>query len=292
MDLLSRLTAFNQRRFAVRVPDASWKTNIDEDFELIKKEIDWIETRRLELKPITSEVPREAAAFLRWFEGLKETGPGQGDPLFPWLSQKANFSEMQWFIHQEVAGEAGFDDLLAHTQVKMPNQVKLEMARNFWDEMGRGKESGMHGPMLERTAKELRIHEIDAPHIPETLELANLMSALAFHRMYAYQSVGALGAIELTAPTRAVYVYQGLKRLMVSASGCQYFLLHGTLDVKHSEDWNREVIYPLVKSRPEVAEFIAEGALLRLFAGEKCFKAYHQHFKNSFIPAVRDLEAE
>ena len=25
-----------------------------------------------------------------WFERLKEHGPGQGDPLFPWLATQAN----------------------------------------------------------------------------------------------------------------------------------------------------------------------------------------------------------
>ena len=59
---------------------------------------------------------------------------------------------MKWFLLQEVAGEAGFEDLLAMAQVKMPVPAKLEMARNFWDEMGRGKAKGMHGPMLERLA--------------------------------------------------------------------------------------------------------------------------------------------
>ena len=64
---------------------------------------------------------------------------------------------MKWFIEQEVAGEAGFDDLLALTQIKMPEQAKLEMARNYWDEMGRGASKGMHGPMLERLARYLEL---------------------------------------------------------------------------------------------------------------------------------------
>ena len=49
---------------------------------------------------------------------------------------------------QEAAGEAGFDDLVAMTQVKLPTRAKLELARNYWDEMGRGNPKGMHGPML------------------------------------------------------------------------------------------------------------------------------------------------
>ena len=79
-------------------------------------------------------------------------GPGQNDPLFPWLERLASFEEMKWFLEQEVSGEAGFDDLVALTQIKMPQTPKLEMARNYWDEMGRGNAQGMHGPMLTRLA--------------------------------------------------------------------------------------------------------------------------------------------
>ena len=64
---------------------------------------------------------------------------------------------MLWFVTQEVAGEAGFEDLLALTQVKMPVTAKLEMARNYWDEMGRGRVGGMHGPLLERLAGYLNV---------------------------------------------------------------------------------------------------------------------------------------
>ena len=89
--------------------------------------------------------------FIDWFEELRETGPGQGDPLFPWIAEVATREEMLWFLTQEVAGEAGFDDLLAITQVKMPVTAKLEMARNYWDEMGRGKDTAMHGPLAGTT---------------------------------------------------------------------------------------------------------------------------------------------
>src|SRR3546814_13452885 len=97
-----------------------------------------METLRAEVADEAALAPTEAGDFLAWFEGLRETGPGQGDPLFPWLASHASKEELRWFFEQEAAGEAGFDDLVAMTQVKMPVQAKLELARNYWDEMGRG----------------------------------------------------------------------------------------------------------------------------------------------------------
>jgi hypothetical protein len=43
--------------------------------------------------------------------------------------------QMQWFLTQEIAGEAGFEDLTAFTQIRLPVRPKLELARTYWDEM-------------------------------------------------------------------------------------------------------------------------------------------------------------
>ncbi|HEX8820292.1 MAG TPA: hypothetical protein VF794_10230 [Archangium sp.] len=48
------------------------------------------------------------------------------------------------------------------------------------------------------------------------------------------------------------------------------------LDVKHSEAWNRELLRTLVEADPRVARPIAEGALMRLDAGARCFERYRR----------------
>ena len=220
-------------------------------------------------------VPRDADAFVAWFESLRISGPGQHDPLFPWLEHEATYEELRWFLRQEVAGEAGFDDLVALTQLRMPAQAKLELARNYWDEMGRGIPTAMHGPMLARLADALEI-EREVDPVEEAIALGNLMSGLAFNRGFAFHAVGALGVVELTAPDRTRAVNLGLKRLGVPARDRQYYALHATLDIAHSRAWNAEVIGPLVREAPARAVAIAEGALMRLRAGERCFIRYRQ----------------
>ena len=66
---------------------------------------------------------------------------------------------MCWFLNQEMAGEAGFDDLVALTQIKFPARAELEMAWNYWDEMGQGNAGGMHGPMLSRLGTALELND-------------------------------------------------------------------------------------------------------------------------------------
>jgi hypothetical protein len=227
-----------------------------------------------------AQAPTEPAGFLRWFEALAETGPGQNDPLFPWLATRATLPQMRWFLAQEVAGEAGFDDLTAQTLLRMPMRPKLELARNFWDEMGRGNPRGMHGPMLEALAAHLRLDDDPAPPIWQALALANTMAGLAARRCTAYQAIGALGVVELTAPGRAAQVAAGLKRLGVPGRVRHYFDLHAVLDVRHSAAWNAEVIVPLVAQGPAIATAIAEGALMRLECGAACFARYRQAFED------------
>ena len=113
---------------------------------------------------------------------------------------------MKWFLTQEIAGEAGFEDLTALTQIRMPALPKLELGRNYWDEMGRGRAGGMHGPMLAVLARSLGLRPKIETTVWESLPLANTMAGLAANRRYAYQSIGALGVIELTAPERAAAV--------------------------------------------------------------------------------------
>ena len=283
-DLQPRLARFNAKRFNPALPDPSWRQDIAEAADHLAAEGEWLEARRAAVSARAAMAPLDADGFVAWFEALEQDGPGQGDALFPWLAEHASMDEMRWFLTQEVAGEAGFDDLAALTQVKLSQRAKLEIARNYWDEMGRGNAKGMHGPMLEVIAERLGLHPDLASTVSESLALANTMAGLACNRRYAYHSVGALGVIEQTAPSRAILVAAGLKRLGVPPEDRHYFDLHAVLDVKHSLAWNAEALHPLVAADPAVAPAIAEGALMRLEAGAACFQRYRAVLWGEGVP--------
>jgi hypothetical protein len=271
------LAMWNRSRLA---PDSRAESIFEElrrDYEMQVREARFLESLRAEVAAVAALVPTDPNGFATWFENLRVTGPGQNDPLFPWLADSASPEEIRWFFEQEVGGEAGFDDLVALTQVKLPIEPKLELARNYWDEMGRGNAKGMHGPMLDSLAKALRVQPSIATTIRQSLALANAMTAMATKRRYAWHSVGALGVIELTAPRRAAYVSKALQRIGLTGRERHYFDLHAVLDVKHSAAWNEQAIRPAVAAAPERAAAIAEGALIRLRCGARCFQAYRDH---------------
>src|SRR5919107_1904633 len=191
-DLQQQLAAFNLRRLGPGLPDENWQDDIADDARFLLIEGEFLERERAAVRDRAAAAPTDADGFDAWLNDLTESGPGQGDPLFPWLAEICSLEEMKWFIAQEVAGEAGFEDLTALTQVKMPVGPKLELARTYWDEMGRGNEKGMHGPLLETLARRLGLTPTIDSTVWESLALANMMAGLAWNRRYAYHSVGAL----------------------------------------------------------------------------------------------------
>ncbi len=284
------LARWNRRRLAVGLPTDGWREEIGEEARMRRLEGAFVEAFREHVAAQVANVPSDAAGFLAWFEDLKDSGPGQYDQLFAWLETDASLEDFKWFLTQEAAGEAGFDDLVALTQVKMPTRPKLELARNYWDEMGRGNEAGMHGPMLDRTIEGLGLKPTIETTLWQSLALANTLTAFATTRRYAYHAVGALGAVELTAPTRVACIDAGLKRLGVEPTLRKYFGLHAVLDVEHSKAWNAEVLTPLVERNPDCARYIAEGAMMRLILGEQCFEAYRAHLWAHAHPVVYAAE--
>jgi hypothetical protein len=286
-DFQQRLAHWNRERLAPAFPGDDWQARIADDAVMLRLEGGFIEELRKEIAEAAAEAPTDPVGFIAWFEDLKQTGPGQGDPLFPWIAEEASRDELRWFLEQEAAGEAGFDDLVAMTQVKLPTRPKLELARNYWDEMGHGTAKGMHGPMLDALVETLELDPVIEDTVWESLALANAMTAMATTRRYAWHSVGALGAIELTAPGRSACTAAGLKRVGLSGKERRYFTLHAVLDVKHSADWNREAIRPAVEEDPRRATAMAEGALIRLECGKRCFERYRARFGLARVAETR-----
>lgn len=273
-----RLAHWNRTRLAPGFPSDEWQASLAGDLALARLEGGFVEELRACVADAAALAPTDVDGFIAWFEQLETGGPGQHDRLFDWLADHASLEDMRWFLEQEAAGEAGFDDLVALTQVKMPDRAKLELARNYWDEMGRGNIKAMHGPMLAKLTEALALRPAIETTAWQSLALANAMTAMATNRRYAWHSVGALGAIELTAPGRSAKVARGLRRLGRSAEERRYFDLHAVLDVKHSEAWIAEALRPLVAEEPRRATAIAEGALMRLTCGARCFEHYRAHF--------------
>ena len=268
------LAGWNRDRLAPGTPDIDWRAGFDREMQMLRLEGAFLDELRGEVAAEAAEVPDDPDGFVAWFEALQESGPGQNHPLFAWLAETATEGQMRWFLTQEAAGEAGFDDLVAYAQVKLPLAAKLELAANYWDEMGRGQYRGIHTLLLTELVDRMRIAPQIETTVWESLALANAMTAMATTRRYAWLAIGALGVVELTAPWRCERVAAGLRRLGYGQRERLYYDLHSHLDVKHSRTWNENALKPLIAEEPRRARFIAEGALIRMHAARRCFDRY------------------
>ena len=287
-----QLAHFNVARVAVGIPASEWRQALHTELSFRLLEGEYLEALRARVSPMVGECTSGTDRFVDWFESLADTGPGQHHGLFDWLAGDATLAQTRWFLTQEAAGEAGFDDLLACTQVKLPVQAKLECARNYWDELGHGKQCAMHGQLLEQMVRGLDLRPSIDTTVWESLALSNTMLGLAMTRRYAYQAIGALGVIELTAPERVRKVSTGMQRLGLDRHMRAYFDLHAALDVSHARAWMREIIRPLVDADPTCARFIGEGALMRLVCGERCFDRYELELRCEDAGGSRPAGAE
>src|SRR3546814_20589653 len=117
----------------------------------------------------------------------------------------------------------------------------------------------MHGPMLGDLAATLAVEPRIERTVWENLALANAMTAMATCRRYVWQSIGALGVIEMTAPGRSAMVAKGLRSIGLRARERRYFDLHDLLAFNHSEAWNREVIAHSIAEAQRRARPIHKG---------------------------------
>jgi len=59
-----------------------WERDQERELAARRPERDFVERERACVASLVRGVPTQANEFVAWFEGLLETGPGQGDPLY------------------------------------------------------------------------------------------------------------------------------------------------------------------------------------------------------------------
>ncbi len=80
------LAHWNRERLQPGFPAADWQKRLERDLRMTRLEGGFLEELRAEIIDEAARAPTDPDGFVVWFEELKRTGPGQGDPLFPWLA--------------------------------------------------------------------------------------------------------------------------------------------------------------------------------------------------------------
>src|SRR5882724_2333391 len=215
-------------------------------------------------------VPTSPNGFGRWATEVCEGHEsGVTHPLFDFLAEKATFEQLRDFLGQETPFDIHFGDLVALLLPGIHGGQKVELAANFWDEMGNGE--------LARTHRRLRLDMMTRVGIPsdaylsdvdgywvEELRMANMYFQTSSDRRLAPQSVGMLQATELVVPGRLERQIEGWRRVGLIDQEMVYLLEHVTVDVEHAEGWLNHVIAPLAAERPDMLLEVGIGIMRRL----------------------------
>ena len=193
---------------------------------------------------------------------------------YKWLAREASWDELVDFLALEGGPDGGFDDLVAVCQVGLAGSAKLELGKNYWDEMGNGDPDGVHTVLHQRMAAALQMPAVPREQQPvEALERSALGGLLATNRWLQPEMLGALGLLELQAGPRCRLVLQAFDRLGAPADAYPFYVEHAEVDPIHGKDWMDKAIVPTVTERPDWGPRIVKGAWWRASVNLAFFEA-------------------
>lgn len=191
---------------------------------------------------------------------------------YTWLARRATWDELVHFLALEGGPDGGFDDLVALCQVGLAGEAKLELATNYWDEMGNGTLSRVHTVLHDDLVAACELpRDVELP--VEALERSALNGLLATNRYLQPELVGSLGMTELQAGPRCRRVVQALQRLGAPARAFPFYTEHAEVDPRHGRDWVENAVKPLVAADPSWGPRIVRGAAWRAWTNLQFFAA-------------------
>lgn len=214
----------------------------------------WIE--ELDAAPALTEEPVPALRRLAARDRIPE--------VYQWLAEDATWPQLVSFLALEGGPDAGFDDLVATCQLGLRGRPKLELATNYWDEMGGGRADSVHTTLHDRMVEAIampRLNRADQP--TEGLERTALGGLLATNRWLQPEMLGALGLIELQAGPRCRKVLQAFRRLGAPADAYPFYAVHAQIDPLHGRNWLENAIIPILGEEPSWGPRIVRGARWR-----------------------------
>jgi len=220
----------------------------------------WIAPGTLEAAPI------EGRAYLSWLKNLARRHRVFKHPYYTeFINHQAQRDDLRTYVIQESLIDGRFDDFLAMMQIGTSGAAKMEIANNFWDEMGNGKPEEVHTHLFNKIYEVFGISasEFEGAMTTNDLLAGNLAVLLCRYRSLYPEAVGFLGMTEWLVPDRFRNVVRAWERLGLPDVGIVYHRLHITIDSQHAQGWFHNVVLPACNSA-HMRRGIARGSVWRL----------------------------
>lgn len=193
--------------------------------------------------------------------------------VYDWLAQEAGVEEIVDFLSIEGGPDGGFDDLVAACQIGLDGTAKLELAQNYWDEMGNGSLARVHTELHRKLSGALGLSCPPRHAQPvAALERSVLTGLLTTNRWLQPELLGALGLLELQAGPRCRKVVAALERIGAGEDAIDFYAEHATVDPRHGKDWVDKAVAPF-EGDARWLEGIVRGARWRSMVNAGFFAA-------------------
>ena len=234
-------------------------------------------TRLLEVATTASEdrwidpstldtAPTEPKKYLSWLKGQVRGHRAFKHPYYTeFINHNATEADLRTYVIQESLVDGRFDDFLAMMQIGTSGRAKLEIANNYWDEMGNGDPQEVHTHLFNKIYQvfDVQPNELEDAMTASDLLSGNLAVLLCRYRHNYPEAVGYLGMTEWLAPDRFTNVIRAWRRLNLPEVGITYHRLHVTIDSQHAAGWFHNVVLPAAESE-YMRRGIARGVLWRI----------------------------
>jgi uncharacterized protein YqcC (DUF446 family) len=228
--------------------------------------------------------PLEGEGYVKWLKKLISQHTSSVHSLYnDYLAFHATSDDLAYYLTQETNLDPRFDDILALMQIGTPVGQKLEIAKNYFDEMGNGEEARVHSHLFSSALNALNITDdfIASNMLIQARVSGNISACLALYRRHYFKAVGYFGVTEYLAPRRFKYVVEAWRRNELPEAGIVYHNEHIVIDTQHAKSWFNNVVVPLINENPAIGREIAIGAAIRLNSSERYLDALLARLENS-----------
>lgn len=215
---------------------------------------------------LIEQAPAEPKKYLSWLKNMARNHCVFKHPYYiDFIAHHATEGDLRNYVIQESVVDGRFDDLLAMMQVGTSGDAKMEIASNFWDEMGNGNPEQVHTHLFNKIFEvfDVTTDDLEKGLSANALLNGNLAVLLCHYRRFYPEAIGFLGMTEWLVPDRFVHVIRAWERLGLPEVGIVYHRLHVTIDSQHAAGWFHNVVVPNADS-PAMRRGIARGTLWRL----------------------------
>nr|WP_186000232.1 iron-containing redox enzyme family protein [Streptomyces malaysiensis] len=152
---------------------------------------------------LLSGYPTGEKEYVRWLKALIQDHPASTHPMYAeHLPTVATAEDIRFLLAQETSLDPRFDDILAVMQLGATGAEKMEIAANYWDEMGNGEFADVHTTLFSQCLTSIGVDQdyVEQNLLPIAKECGNISAGLALSRRHYLRAIGYYGVTEFLAP--------------------------------------------------------------------------------------------